>query len=296
MEVLTMHNIRIITDSASDIPVELEKELNIKILSFPITVGEAGYLERIDFTNKEFYKILETEEEIPSTAQITQIQFEDVYKELYDEGVTDIIHVSINSTGSNTYSSSLMATESFYNDYPNARTKMNIYNIDSHTYTAGYGFPVIEAAKKIQKGISVQEIVDYLEDWFASVEVFFAPYTLKYVKKSGRVSAAAAFMGELIGLRPIISMIDGESNISEKVRGDKKIVPSLVEQVVQRIIPETPYSIIRGALDGYPDELAKELTKQLGYPPERIYYAGAAITINSGPDLIGVCFKGIKRR
>ncbi|NMB30350.1 MAG: DegV family protein [Clostridiales bacterium] len=291
-----MHNIRIITDSASDIPVELEKELNIKILSFPITVGEAGYLERIDFTNKEFYKILETEEEIPSTAQITQIQFEDVYKELYDEGVTDIIHVSINSTGSNTYSSSLMATESFYNDYPNARTKMNIYNIDSHTYTAGYGFPVIEAAKKIQKGISVQEIVDYLEDWFASVEVFFAPYTLKYVKKSGRVSAAAAFMGELIGLRPIISMIDGESNISEKVRGDKKIVPSLVEQVVQRIIPETPYSIIRGALDGYPDELAKELTKQLGYPPERIYYAGAAITINSGPDLIGVCFKGIKRR
>lgn len=291
-----MHNIRIITDSASDIPVELEKELNIKILSFPITVGEAGYLERIDFTNKEFYKILETEEEIPSTAQITQIQFEDVYKELYDEGVTDIIHVSINSTGSNTYSSSLMATESFYNDYPNARTKMNIYNIDSHTYTAGYGFPVIEAAKKIQKGISVQDIVDYLEDWFASVEVFFAPYTLKYVKKSGRVSAAAAFMGELIGLRPIISMIDGESNISEKVRGDKKIIPSIVEQVVQRIIPETPYSIFRGGLDGYPDELARELTKQLGYPPERIYYTGAAITINGGPDLIGVCFKGKKRR
>ena len=53
---------------------------------------------------------------------------------------------------------------------------------------------------------------------------------------------------------------------------------------------------LSGALDGYPDELAKELTKQLGYPPERIYYAGAAITINSGPDLIGVCFKGIKRR
>ena len=291
-----MHNIRIITDSASDIPVELEKELNIKILSFPITVGETGYLERIDFTKEEFYKILETEEEIPSTAQITQIQFEDVYKELYDEGVTDVIHVSINSTGSNTYSSSLMATESFYNEYPDARKKMNIYNIDSHTYTAGYGFPVIEAARKIQKGVDVQEIVDYLEDWFTSVEIFFAPYTLKYVKKSGRVSAAAAFMGELIGLRPIISMIDGESNISEKVRGDKKIVPTLVEQVVQRIIPETPYSIIRGAIDGYPDELAKELTKKLGYPPERTYYVGAAITINGGPDLIGVSFKGKKRR
>ena len=242
-----MHNIRIITDSASDIPVELEKELNIKILSFPITVGEAGYLERIDFTNKEFYKILETEEEIPSTAQITQIQFEDVYKELYDEGVTDIIHVSINSTGSNTYSSSLMATESFYNDYPNARTKMNIYNIDSHTYTAGYGFPVIEAAKKIQKGISVQEIVDYLEDWFASVEVFFAPYTLKYVKKSGRVSAAAAFMGELIGLRPIISMIDGESNISEKVRGDKKLYLVLLSKLCRELYRKRHIALSGGA-------------------------------------------------
>ncbi|NMA79967.1 MAG: DegV family protein [Clostridiales bacterium] len=291
-----MRNIRIITDSASDIPAELEKELNIKILSFPITVGETGYLERIDFTNEEFYKILQTEEEIPSTAQITQIQFQDVYKELYDEGVTDLIHVSINSTGSNTYSASLMATESFYDDYPEAREKMNIYNIDSHTYTAGYGYPVIEAAKRIQKGIDVQEIIDYLEDWFASVEVYFAPYTLKYVKKSGRVSAAAAFMGELIGLRPIISMIDGESNICEKVRGDKKIIPSIVEQVVQRIIPETPYSIIRAALDGYPDELEKELPKKLGYPPEHTYYTGAAITINSGPDLIGVCFKGKKRR
>lgn len=291
-----MHKIRIITDSASDIPVKLEKELDIKILSFPITVGETGYLERIDFTNEEFYKILETEPEIPSTAQITQVQFEDVYKEFYDDGVTDVIHVSINSTGSNTYSSSLMATNSFFENNPDAREKMNIYNIDSHTYTAGYGYPVIEAARKIQKGTAPQEIVDFLEDWFSSVEIFFAPYTLKYVKKSGRVNAAAAFMGELIGLRPIISMIDGESKIHEKVRGDKKIVPTLVEQVVARIIPETPYSIFRGGLDGYPDELARELTKQLGYPPERIYYAGAAITINGGPDLIGVCYKGKKRR
>lgn len=291
-----MQKIKILTDSACDITKEQELDLDIKIMCFAITVGDVGYRERESFTNSEFYEIMDSSKEIPTTAQITVFEFLNEYKNIYESGYTDIIQVTISSTGSNTYNSALMARINFFEGNPDAIGKFNIIIMDSLNYTGVYGYPVTQAAIKVQKGGSVDEIVSYLEDWFACGMVIFAPYTLEYVKKSGRVSCAAAFVGEVLGLRPIIKIVDGLSSTSEKVRGDRNILPKLIEIAVAEMIPQTPYIIVKGSMDEQPDELADMMTKRVGYPPEGFCQIGAAVASNAGHKVAGLIIKGKKRR
>lgn len=291
-----MDRIKIMTDSASDIPKELEKQYDIRILSFPVTVGDNGYLERVDFTNEEFYEVLQNAPKIPVTSQITVFQFEEEFKTFFEQGYAELIYVSIYSGGSSTYNNAVMAREQFYESHPEAKEQFKIHLVDSKAYTMAYGYPVVEAAKKAQRGASSDEIVAYLEDWFDSVEIYFAPYTLEFVKKSGRVPAAAAFVGELIGLRPIISIIDGETKVIEKVRGDKAILPALLKHAKERIIPQTPYMLVRSTKNDECAEFAGQLKKQFGHEAVGQFDIGAAISINAGPKVVGVIVKGQNRR
>ena len=287
-----MQKIKLLTDSACDISPENEKELDIKILGFPVTVGDKGYIERENFTAKEFYSIMEQYEGIPVTSQITTYKFVETYKELFEQGYTDVINVTISSTGSNTYNSAVMAKTSFFEEVPEAKGKINFHIVDARNYSAVYGYPITQAAIKISKGATVNEILAYLDDWLGSSSLYFVPYDLKYAKKSGRLSAAAAFVGEMLGLKPIIRVTDGISYIDKKIRGEKNIIPSIVERVVADMVPQTPYIILKGDVEEYPEELAQALTKKLGYPPEQKIYIGASVATNGGIKVAGVVIKG----
>ena len=105
---------------------------------------------------------------------------------------------------------------------------MRIEVIDSNCYAMGYGYPIIQACHKALEGESFENVVSYIKDYLSRVKIYFSPFTLKYVKKSGRVSCTAAFVGELIGLRPVISAV-GTTNIVEKVRGNAAILTTMVK-------------------------------------------------------------------
>lgn len=289
-------NIKIMTDSASDIPRELEEELGIQILSFPITVGDDGYLERVDFTSEEFYDILLSASKIPATSQITTPRFCDEFTAVKEAGFDEVIFVSICGSGSSTYSSAVMAREQLYEEHPDWKENFRIHLVDSRTYSLGYGYPVIEAARKVQRGASSTEILAYLDDWFNSAEIYLAPYSLEFAKKSGRIPCAAAFVGELMGLKPIISMIDGKTTTLEKVRGDKAVIPALLKRAQAAAIPQTPYCIVGAMLPEETEKLRVQSEKTLGWAPEGTYLAGAAITINAGPKIVAMVVKGKNRK
>jgi len=288
--------IKIITDSASDIPKEAEEEYGIEILPFPVTVGNDGYLERVDFTAEEFYDILLSAPKIPSTSQITSIRFKEAFEAAHEAGYTEIISVSINGGGSSTYNNAIMAREELYEKHPAWREEFPIHLVDSKTYCMAYGYPVIEAAKKAAKGVPSGEILAYLEDWFDSVEIYLAPLTLEFAKKSGRIPCAAAFVGELIGLKPIIAMIDGKTEILEKVRGEKAVIPALIKRSAAAAVPHTPYILVRGMEKPIAEELMEKARRQLGWEPVGLYPAGAAISINAGPKIVATIVKGRNRK
>jgi DegV family protein with EDD domain len=283
-----MSKIALLTDSCCDLPKEIIDELGIKVIPFTLTLGGESFREIYDKSTKEVYELMENTDEIPKHSQISPVTFEETYKELYDQGYTDIISVSINSQGSGTYNNSIIGKNDFFENNPDAQGKLNIFNIDSKCYTLYYGYPVMEAAKKIHRGAEVEEIIAYLEDWFNVSGVYAVPYTLKYAKKSGRISAAKAFAGELLGLKPVILFADGTTTTVDKIRGEKNIVPKLAEIVEKNMTPQTPYIMVHGKDDTLAKEVEKEIAKKTGKKAEMYGSIGAVVSANIGPELVAV--------
>lgn len=287
-----MQKIKLITDSASDIPKEWEEKGQIHILKFHIAVDGKDYLEREDFSEVQFYQMLKRAKELPKTSKVTQNEFLQAFSQFYEQGYTDLIYVSINAKGSSTYDSAVLAKKIFYEEHPQVKEEtFRIHIINSGSYTMAYGYPVIEAAKKAQDGADIKEVLHYLEEWLSYVRIYFAPYTLQYAKKSGRVSATKAFLGEMMGLKPIITFEGGMSKIVGKVRGESGVIPDLIARAKNEMVPKTPYLLLGGDNEAHTAELLKYAQKALGYPPEGVYKIGASIAINSGPDVSAVIFK-----
>lgn len=285
--------IRIITDSGCDISPETEEKYKglLEIMPFDVVVDGKTYTDRKDFTPQEFYKILKENAEIPKHSQITALRFEEKYRELYEQGVREIIVDVINAAGSQTYSSAVMAKQAVAEELKD----LTIHTVDSQTYTLGYGYPVSEACRKLTEGQSVESVVAYLEDWAKHVEAYIVGFDLRHMKKSGRITAAASFLGELMGLKPIISLIAEKTEVIKKARGEKAGIDSLVEAVAANIIPETPYSVITTTRPELEKELIDKLTKRLGMAPTMVEPTGVVVSCNAGPEFIGVLIRGKER-
>ena len=286
-----MSKIAILTDSGCDLPKETIEELGIKVLPFEITFDGETFREIFDKSTQEFYEMMEKCPDVPKHSQISPLRFEEAYKELAESGVTDIICVTINSKGSGTFNNSLIAKEDFYDNNPDFKDKVRIFNVDSKCYSIFYGYPITEAVKKIRRGASAEEVTAYLEDWFDVCGIYAVPYNLKYAKKSGRISAAAAFAGEMLGLKPVILFADGTTETVEKIRGEKNIVPKLVELAEKNMTPQTPYVMLHGRDSSVAIEVEKELVKRTGRKAEMYGSIGGVVSSNIGPDVVGIIIR-----
>lgn len=291
-----MSKIAILTDSSCDIPQEMAEKYGIDIMSFHILLDDVDYVERESCTNTEFYDKMRAAKGVPSTAAITPIQFCEKYCQYVDEGYTDVIHVPINKSGSSTYNNALMAQGMLREERPEHHLKIHL--LDPHTYSMVFGWYVCECARKVRNGASVADAVLEMEEKFDRVEVCLAAYTLKQMKKSGRISAAAAFAGELLGLRPIISLNDGISHVEAKVRGDAAVPPAMLKWVKSRVenMKDTPYMVAYTASTARRDELVKLCKKEFGHAPLCTFQLGGAVSANTGPDAVAVIFEGKPRR
>ena len=287
-----MSDILIMTDSASDISIDMEKKLNsVRVINIPLTVNGKGYYERIDFTNDEFYKILNECTELPTTAHITAPVFLDEFQKVYEEGYKALVYVSINKNGSATYDASVKAKEMFFEENPEAQGKFEIHLIPSGTFSMGYGRTVLKADEYLQKNSpSVSELVEYMTKQIYTTDTIFAVQTLKFAKKSGRLSATAAFVGEMMGIKPILTFREGKSIIRDKIRGDKHIIPAICKYYMDNVGEEKDYIIITGENVEMADELEEYIFEKTGQKASGKYKEGACISINAGPKVIGMAF------
>ncbi len=286
-------NIRIITDSGCDISPAAEEQNKdlLVVMPFMITIDGKTYTDRKDLSPEQFYQILKENEEIPKHSQITAIQFEDKYRELYEQGVRTIIVDVINGAGSQTCSNAQLAA----NNIAEELADLKLYVIDGRNYTLGYGYPVIEACKKLRAGQDVESVVAYLKDWASHIEAMIIGFDLRHMKKSGRISAAASFLGELMGLKPLITLFDEKTEVIKKARGEKAVIDAAVEAVASRMIPETPWCVITTTRPDCDKEFIDKLTKKIGYGPTLIEKCGVVVSCNAGPEFIGVLYRGQDR-
>ena len=284
-----MRKIQIMTDSASDISAADEKQHNISVIPFPVTLGGKSYTSRVDFDNEGFYALLAEHDDVPTTSQVTPFQFVDIYLEQARAGVTDLILVLINSKGSSTYDNSVQAIRLFHEDYPEY-PDFRVHSFDGMGYNACYGAPVVEAARMLEAGAGVEEICAYLEDILPRRQIYFGIYDLKYAAKSGRIPTAAAFLGTKLNLKPVMKIFDREITTAAKCRGEKKLVEKIAQLSLSDMEPGTPYQVIYGCDESCLEEIRAAMKEALGYEADAVYQIGAAVAANAGPRVVGVAF------
>ena len=282
----------VLTDSTCDLPEEAAKQHNIDIVCFKIALDGEGYTERVDFTPEQFCEMLKKASGLPTTAQITQFEFFDKFEEYDRQGVEQTLYISINAGGSGTNAAAHAAAAQFHEEHPDSR--MEIFIVDSHAYSMAEGAGVIEAKQKLDAGETMESVVEYLNNKYAKMEILLTAYTLKVIRKSGRISAAAAIAGDLLGIHPIFTLNDGVSQVVKKVRGDKAVVSGMATTMASRMAQGTPYYI--GVSDHkYDEEYVEACTKKVGYAPVGIFHLGCAVLSNTGAEAVGLVFEGAKR-
>lgn len=209
-------SIRIITESSSDIEQSMAKELDITVLPIHLHIGNEDYIDGFTLSKSRFYELLIEEDALPKTSQITPYEYEQA-----TDTDDECIIITIASELSGCYRNACFASEG----------KNNVHVIDSRSACLGQGLLVKRAVQLRDEGKTCQEIVDILEKEKSHVRIIALMNTLEYLKKGGRISAVAYAAGSLLGIKPVISIEDGQIITVGKARGSRSGNNMLVSQI-----------------------------------------------------------------
>jgi len=194
--------IRIVTDSASDIPREVAQKLRISIVPLTVSFGKEVYRDGIDLNAEEFYSKLVQSKTHPVTSQPSIGNFIDAYKAIARKG-DEIISIHLSSKLSGTYNAALLAKEA-------VGKKCHIEIVDSESVSMGSGLTVIAAAKAIQAGMDFEQVMDIVHQSIPRIHLLAFFQTLEYVEKGGRLGKGKALLGTLLHVKPLITLREGE--------------------------------------------------------------------------------------
>ena len=289
-----MEKIHIVSDSASDIPQALCQRFAIEIIPVSLTFGGRTIREYYDITPEKYWKVLEESDEIPRTAQISLNDCLNTFLRAKNNGYTHVVAVLMNSAGSGGYQSACVARDMFYEEHGR---EMVIELIDSRSYSYVYGRIVIECARMREAGRSFAAIAATARDMVRSVQAYLGVFNLRHLRRSGRISGGAAFVGDKLGLRPISHVIDGGVDVCEKVRGDKNLglrLARLALETAERSGEQTAHLLYARVDPAHLDQL-EHLLLDGGFAGVERYPIGAAVTTNAGPNAMAVSFLGPMR-
>lgn len=274
--------IKLIYDSMCDIPEEIVNKEFVEMIPLTINIDGKEYKDGIDFTKEEFYNILNNSNSLPKTSQVTYIDFKEKFEKYTKEGY-DVICITGSSKASGTYQSANLAK---------ADVEGNIYIFDSLFLSLGSGQYIIKASHLIEEGdLSASEIVEELEKLRASVNLLFVPFTLEYLKQSGRLPSVVSFVGNMLSIKPICSMQDGKNKIVSKVRGTKQIASKLVDMILELNNGQLEDKIVTigyGSNEVDFKKLQEEVSKRINAKKVYITRGGSCICSHTGPEILAI--------
>lgn len=222
----------IMADSTADIPEALVKEYGIHIVPMSLVFGEETFVEGIDITVPQFYAKLAESKLLPSTSQTSPSQYVEVYRKLLSENNNaPIISIHLSSGMSGTYQAARLAHSMLEEELGH---EVDITVIDSLCATYGFGLQVVHAARLAKQGMPVAQIEEEVLKLGKQRRLYFLVDTLEYLQKGGRIGKAAAMIGTLLNIKPILS-VDQEGIIYavDKARGSKRAASRAIELFIK---------------------------------------------------------------
>jgi DegV family protein with EDD domain len=224
-----VEKIKIITDSTSDLPLDIVKRYDIEVLPLTVHFGEETFRDGVDIKLPEFLDKMKNSGIFPTTSQVNPQTFYESYKKYLEQGYK-ILSIHISSKLSGTYQSACIARDMLESE--------DIIVIDSLNVTSGLGLLIVKACRLIEAGTSLNEIEQELLNTIPHIRSALAFESLENLVKGGRLSRAAGAIGNLLGIRLIIEIKNGELGLMDKVRGSKKAAKTILECLDEHGIKE----------------------------------------------------------
>jgi DegV family protein with EDD domain len=274
--------VAVVTDSVAMLPEELAKDLGIRVVPIVLNLGERSYRDGIDLTTSEFYQLLRTSEELPTTSAPSAGEFVRVLEEaLSDAEAVVAIHVSSELTS--VLRIAQLAARSI--------TDKPVRVVDSQSATMAEGFVALAAARTAQAGADLDEVVAAAEEVRSKVRFFAFFETLEYLRRGGRVGAAAALMGNAIQLKPIVHIVDGRVTPLARPRTRRKATQAMID-IMAAEVGNRPVHVAVLHADSLLDaqNLRTRLEKQFNCLEMHVTEMTPVMGTHTGPGLLGLAY------
>lgn len=275
-----MGKIKIITDSTADLPLHVVEKYDIEVMPLLITFGEETYRDGVDIDLPTLLQKMNGTSDFPRTAQVNPQRFLECYKRYLEEGYK-IVSIHISSKMSGTYQSACVAKEMLETD--------DIVVIDSLNVTSGLGLLTIKAAKLKEAGLEINEIYEEIIKLVPHVKSSIVFNSLDNLVKGGRLSKTAGIIGNILGIKPILSIENGELIVTDKVRGNKKAIRTILDCLDSKGIKDGEESILIQVENKDVREVLREDLKEKGKPFIECE-VGCTVGVHSGPNACGIFF------
>ncbi|EDS78460.1 DegV protein [Clostridium botulinum C str. Eklund] len=273
-----MEKIKIITDSTCDLNKETIKKYDIEVIPLIVNFGEESYRDGVDIDIREFLRKMDQEGIFPTTSGINPHKFCEYYKKYLDQGYK-IVSIHLSSKMSGTYQSACMAKEILETN--------DIVVIDSLNVTSGLGLLVIKAAELARQNYTIEQIQEAIKEKRSHIKNAYAFASLDNLVKGGRLSKTIGAIGNLLNIKLILAVVDGEMAVIDKVRGTKKAIKTILNHLEKMdknepsILLQIDNTDIRYALE---EELKEKNVDFI------VCDVGCVVGTHSGPNACGVAF------
>lgn len=282
-----MARIAIVTDSTADLPADLQEEFGIAVVPLNVHFGDETFRDQVDLTTDAFLDRLGRSSTLPKTSQPSPVRFEETFLRLADEGADGIVCLTISSKLSGTVQSATLAAET-------VRDRIGVEIVDSRTGSMALGFQAVRGAELARLGDSAEAIASRLRAETAANHVVFYVDTLEFLQRNGRIGRAAALIGGLLQLKPLLRVDEGQVVPYERTRTKTRALGGLVD--FARGLPRIDrLSVLYTTDRNDGNALADRLASELGLDRDRIVLAqiGPVVGSHIGPGAMGVAvFEG----
>lgn len=275
--------VRIVTDSTADLPADQAEALGITVVPLTVFFGDDAYLDNVDLDTAGFYEKLQASKDLPRTSQPSPAKFQEAYSKLISEGADGILSVHLSGKLSGTFQSARTASESLTDE----ERRVPIEVIDSENISAAMSMAVLRAAVEARDGLGLEELKTNLLDRLKRTRLLAVLDTLEYVKRGGRIGAASAVLGNMLSVKPIISLKEGEVVTVERPRTRGKAFERMAQ-----ILKESG-QIEQIAIAESNEQVGKQLVEALKpvYNDQiPIYKLGPVIGTHTGPGAVALTY------
>ena len=274
--------VKIVVDTTLNVSSDIANRLGISVIPLKVMFDREVFLDMVELSPTEFYRRLATCQNLPSTSQPSSGEFCDLYGKLVQDG-SEVISIHISSLLSGTVTAAKAGREMLAD--PSL-----VHVVDSRLVSIAAGMFAIAAAEAAQAGQTSTEILGLLDRMIDSTPFFFAVDTLKYLQKGGRIGGAAALLGAMLSIKPLLCFENGRVEPLERVRAKTKAVQRMIELMVDRVGADTPVwtAIVHTNALEEAQELADRVRGRLNCVRLYTAEAGPVLGTHGGPGCLGL--------